>query len=234
MYITSCKGGDGFGSQYQRIVMSILYSEITNNEFVYRPFEKMEHNYDNDPDFIIKKEKFINLYDKYKLINEVENVLELGPRVYEIENNLDFCLKLESLKNVKKFLHIGKTNPYDNNYLNVAVHIRKFNQGDNTDYSHDENYYLNVMNHIRNNYTSEKLKFHIFSQGELENFTNFKSDDIVFHLNESIEDTFYGLVTANILVMSKSSFSYTAAMLSDGIIYYLPFWHPKASHWITI
>jgi hypothetical protein len=38
---------------------------------------------------------------------------------------------------------------------------------------------------------------------------------------------------SDILVMSKSSFSYSAALLNENIVYYpKDFWHKKASHWI--
>jgi len=55
----------------------------------------------------------------------------------------------------------------------------------------------------------------------------------VFHLNENLFDTFTGLVAAEILVTSRSSFSYSAAILSDGEIYYQPFWHPPGEKWIV-
>lgn len=32
---------------------------------------------------------------------------------------------------------------------------------------------------------------------------------------------------------SRSSFSYAAAILSDGVIYYQPFWHPPGDKWIV-
>lgn len=233
-YVTSCEGGDGFGAQYQRIISSIMYAELTGKEFVYRPFKDMEHNYDDDQNFIEKKEKFINLIDNYKKINEVSNVLSLGPRVYEVEDNLDVCLGLESLKKIKRLIHENKKKPYDDSFLNISVHIRRFNTHDNGDYAYvDDSYYLNVINYIRSNYEGNKL-FHIYSQGDEKLFEKYQSNDVVFHLDEPIEDTFYGLITSDILVMSKSSLSYSAGILSEGIVYYLPFWHKPASKWLTL
>jgi len=34
--------------------------------------------------------------------------------------------------------------------------------------------------------------------------------------------------------MSKSSFSYSAALLSTNIVYYIPFWHKTLDNWLTI
>ena len=42
-----------------------------------------------------------------------------------------------------------------------------------------------------------------------------------------------GLVSAEILVTSASSLSYTSALLSYGEIYYKQFWHPPSKEWIN-
>ena len=47
----------------------------------------------------------------------------------------------------------------------------------------------------------------------------------------NIFDTFTEMVAADALIMSRSSFSYSAAVLSDGDIYYQKFWHPPMKHW---
>ena len=59
-----------------------------------------------------------------------------------------------------------------------------------------------------------------------------KKKNTFFHLNEDICETFTGLVASDILVTSASSLSYIAAFLTEGIVYYQPFWHPPASKWI--
>ena len=61
MSITNPSRDDGFGAQYQNVLFTALYCEITNNQFVYTPFKQMEHNYDDAPHFLQEKEKFINL-----------------------------------------------------------------------------------------------------------------------------------------------------------------------------
>jgi hypothetical protein len=47
------------------------------------------------------------------------------------------------------------------------------------------------------------------------------------------EDAFNGLVFADALVTSASSFSYVAAMLTDGVVYYKHFWHKPSMKWIV-
>jgi hypothetical protein len=88
------------------------------------------------------------------------------------------------------------------------------------------------MNEIRDKYKDKSLQFHIYSQGKKENFTNLENTDVEFHLNEELTNTFIGLVAADILILSPSSFSYVAGLLSDGIVYYKEFWHNKKRDWI--
>ena len=40
------------------------------------------------------------------------------------------------------------------------------------------------------------------------------------------------ILFSDILVTSASSFSYSAALLNNGEIYYKPFWHPPMNNWI--
>ena len=242
MNVTNCVRGDGFGAQYQTIIWAILYAEQNNYDFYYTPFSAMEHNYDNDPDFLIKKEKLINIIDNFPTISELPKdatVKQLcggisGVNFNSIENDLSGCSKLLSFKKIKNVFHINKTPVFNSKIINIAVHVRKQNSDDNHTLGIcSDDYFLRVIDHIRNTYDGEKI-FHIYSQGEEKDFLHFKNDDVVLYLNQSIETTFYSLVTAQILVMSKSSLSYTAAMLSDGVIYYLPFWHKPASTWLIL
>jgi allantoicase len=95
-----------------------------------------------------------------------------------------------------------------------------------------DHYYLNVMNNIREKYAHKDVCFHIYSQGDISKFECYKGTDVILHIDENLFDTFIGLVGAEVLVMSASSFSYSAALLSDGEIYYLPFWHRPSKNWI--
>ena len=87
------------------------------------------------------------------------------------------------------------------------------------------------MNRIRDDYRDRDIVFHVYSQGRVEDFAELASDQTVFHLNEKVLDTFTVLIFANVLVTCRSSFSYLAALLSDNVIYYMPFWHAPRSHW---
>ncbi len=59
--------------------------------------------------------------------------------------------------------------------------------------------------------------------------------NLVHRLNGRAIDCLEGLATADVLVMSRSSFSYVAAILNrDGAVMYHPFWHRGMSSWIEV
>jgi len=52
-------------------------------------------------------------------------------------------------------------------------------------------------------------------------------------LNGDVLPTFHGMVFADALICSGSSFSYCAAFLSNGVVYYKRFWHRPADFWLV-
>jgi hypothetical protein len=59
--------------------------------------------------------------------------------------------------------------------------------------------------------------------------------NLVRCVNGRAIDCMRGLATADILVMSRSSFSYVGAILNrDGIVMYHPFWHEAPSAWMRV
>ena len=123
---------------------------------------------------------------------------------------------------------------FKNGKINIALHIRRPNNNDNRTGGTDtpDIYYLDIMKKIRNKYKEKELLFHIYSQGNINNFKLYENNDTIFHLNEDIENTFIEMVAADVLVISASSFSYVAALLSDGEIWYKQFWHGPRKNWI--
>ena len=65
----------------------------------------------------------------------------------------------------------------------------------------------------------------------LEDFSGFPQ--IVYHINECPVETLKQLTTADILLASRSSFSYIAGMLKkEGVVLFHPFWHSLSPGWI--
>ena len=169
------------------------------------------------------------------------------------EENISRLLVSPPMKLIKSLFYADKNTCFDTAYYNVAVHVRRFNAHDTRVDGVDtpDVYYLNMMKYIRANHSSDKkpLRFHIYSQcGDdksrnecKEKYTAGMDDgegegegaNVVFHLNDDVLLTFHGMVFADALVCSRSSYSYCAALLSNGVIYYKPFWHKPADFWFN-
>lgn len=248
-YYTTQRRTDGFGAQFQNILVDILYTyNNTNNAYVFPNITSFEHNYTNEDNFTQRLVEYMNLRNHFPLPPNVDTT-EL--KVYSdtditypfVERNFGRLLKSEIMNDLKRMFYAGKTTPYDTQYYNVAVQIRRFNCVDTrmagADTSHS--YYIGLMNHIRETHGKDKkpLRFHIYSQTTATDTEEvFKekycgSNDTELHLNGDVLPAFNGMVFADALICSGSSFSYCAAFLCNGVIYYKRFWHRPADFWLV-
>ena len=239
--ITNPARSDGFGAQFQTVIYSAILAELSGKEFRYTPFKEMEHNYNNDPEFIQKKENLINFIGNFKINTDatIQAKTNVGDVITFYERNLKECENSAALKRIKKIFRANKNKSdyFDDNHFHIAMHVRRPNAHDSRIAGADtpDQVHLDAMSHLRSVYSSKKLLFHIFSQGDIETFKSiYKGDDIVLHINEPIETTFASMVFADALVTTSSSFSHCAGVLSEGTVYYIPFWHPPLPSWILL
>ena len=228
---------DGFGAQLQNIIWTYILCKMNNYEYYYLPFSKVEHNYDNDINFVKNIEDFLNFKKQFNLSNTNINQVPSHICYNYIEKNI-FSQNYEKyLNEFKDIFYKDKDkelNYFKNNKINVAVHIRRPNKHDNRIQGTDTpgNYYLTIIKKIKEKYFDKELIFHIYSQGDLENFKIYENTNTILHIDENLLDTFKGMIFSDILVTSASSLSYSAALLSNGEIYYKQFWHPPMNNWI--
>lgn len=247
-YISNKCNGDGFGSQFQYLISILLICYREGYSFVYNKLTSMEHNYNNDPDFMEKMENLMNIrpyfprFEDISLTNAYITIYDMTAK-YVIDGNVNDYATDESLNQIKTMFWANKDRASVFPHMeggtpttHVAVHIRRPNSDDNRTLGTEtpNDFYLNAMQRIRNENPDSKLLFHIYSQGPLDSFQCYIADDTVLHIDEDIEPTFLGMVSANMLITSFSSLSYVAGFLSDGIIYYHPFWHPPRKSWICL
>ena len=136
---------------------------------------------------------------------------------------------------------------FNRNFLNIAIHLRR---GDIVIGQENKNsnlllrwqgneYFVNVLQNVLNKNKSEKpIAIYIFSQGNVGDFLEFNQfENLHFCLDVNPLDSFLHMVYADILITSKSSFSYKPALINKGLkVCPKDFWHgyPKTNDWILV
>jgi hypothetical protein len=134
---------------------------------------------------------------------------------------------------------------FSKDHFNIAVHVRRGDivAGQKTgNLNHqmrwqDNDYFKNVLGNVLKVLKTDKpLAIYLFSQGVPEDFRDFEDfDNLRLCLDMNAQDSFLHMVFADLLITSKSSFSYKPALLSRGIrVCPKDFWHgyPTDKKWI--
>lgn len=134
---------------------------------------------------------------------------------------------------------------YSEQYLNIAVHIRRGDvweaaqAGSKTENKLvSEEYYVGLLERLQDFFGSspKPVRFHILSDGRPEDFVRFTFaseceaslklesglliENIQFHLRQSTFDTIYHMIKAPIFVPGKSTFSVMAVLLGKSHVFY--------------
>lgn len=258
-FIRFSGGWDGAGAQIHSIISIMLFSRIFGIKYLHNPLKNIEH-YQGDRDewsslweknFSLDKIEPVynkdenNLKSKnlkqplllWKRKNTVYNIhnchffLDLFPDNYKVFSN-DFR-KSYFLRNSDKHF---KFNSYKK--ITIGLHIRR---GDVNSMNHPDRYTTDeflikklsvIVSVLKKNNIDFQIS--IFSEGKRNDFGVFNKFNPVLCINEDALDTMHLMINQDILIMAKSSFSYIAAIISEGIIFYEPFWHSSLKDWINL
>lgn len=257
-YITCTGKIDGIGAQVQAVLSTILFAREFGLIYVHTPFKEIEHNADKQ-DAARKWESFLGLgqgevsidtlrleqlnvvrVDSPRKIRNRKNTLYIIHHCHEFADEFPNCylkLKKQILQKHKSAQRNSCKLHQQVGRINIALHIRR---GDvsaaSADRFTDNRYYHKILTELRSVLDSLRLNssIHLYSQGEVEDFLEFDEFNLYYHLDECPFETFHNLIEADVLVMSKSSFSYSAALLSNSIKLYQPFWHKPLKNWIVV
>lgn len=124
---------------------------------------------------------------------------------------------------------------YSRDNFNIAIHIRRGdvsnvrkNNPNLTMRWQNNKYFEEVLASVIGGLKQRKpIAIYIFSQGVREDFLEFeKFENVTFCLGMNVQESFLHLVYADLLITSKSSFSYKPALLNNGIkVCPKNFWH---------
>lgn len=121
--------------------------------------------------------------------------------------------------------------------VTVAVHIRRGDVGSNANslrFTPNQKIVKTIAT-LREILQDLDVPFSIdlFSQGKASEFAEFAELGCRLHLDADAVWTMRNLIESDLLVMSKSSFSYVAALINRGVKLYEPTFNPPLSEWIV-
>jgi hypothetical protein len=259
-FITCAGKQDGAGAQALAIMSTLLFANQLGLTYVHTPFKKIAHNTKLDKIWEDRWENFFNLgqeelnVEKVNQLDIVE-VQKLSKISLKVPNTLYVVNQCHQYANLfpnkygniipslrEKYLS-SKENislPFKKSKeINIAIHIRRGDVKAEGTYSirYTKNTSLvRTVKQVVQLLASYGLKtrLSLYSQGEINDFGELKNMNISFKLDECPFSTIDELIAADVLIMSKSTFSYVAALLSQGIVMYEDFYHKPLSGWVKI
>ena len=188
-------------------------------------FERVDQNF---VDFVKKNQKDDDLYVEIGNID----LMRIADNNYQIWK--PFIKELSSLV----FFDQDKYY-YDDEKLNIALHITNFIEGRDNDRSlsreqfvqgnKKEQYYINLLQKFDQIFNKDsktgslEKEYHIYSRsqtpGDLTQFESFTKLGlpIKFHIDEHPLTSLYHLIRSDVKVLSNSSFSYISAIYGEGV-----------------
>jgi hypothetical protein len=201
------------------------------------------------------KVRKLPLFDEYNSdeISKIKAIIQsyIGQKiVFLAEQDQSYHDQFGVMNTIRQKFHYAKIREqdqliYSKEKFNIAIHVRRGDiaigkQTNNPNLLmrwQDNSYFSNVLSTVLDNLKTNKPVFiYIFSQGKPEDFQEFnRFANIHFCLNMNAQDSFLHLIYADLLITSKSSFSYKPALLNNGIkVCPRDFWHgyPNEKEWI--
>ncbi|MEQ1886579.1 MAG: hypothetical protein ABL967_16055 [Bryobacteraceae bacterium] len=158
--------------------------------------------------------------------------------VFRMEINDQRLLDVDSIYSPAFRTHLRRSmrlNDDRGDVPNAVVHIRR---GDirAPEYAHrylDNAYYLRLIQKIQASNASARIIIHSENDSP-ETFDAFLNLGCTVKLDSSLEEAWQDMILADVLVLSKSSFSYVPALFNSNLVLYTPFWHNKLCDWIDV
>lgn len=257
--------GAGIGHQMANWISGYWWSKQFGLKFAHIPFSTAQWEYflgfgENEKtvsELLRKKykQRILPLFDENKIeeINRIKSIIRSysGKRiVFRCEQDQFYKDQFGVLKDIQCKFYNAKARKNDeliysaSNY-NIAIHVRRGDivigqkkQNPNLLMRWQNNdYFANVLANVLDVIETDKpIAIYLFSQGKESDFKDFSHfPNLHFCLDMNARDSFLHMVYANMLITSKSSFSYKPALLNRGIkVCPKDFWHgyPDTQDWI--
>ena len=245
----TCAGkNDGGGAQVQAIVSVAAFAKYFGARFVHTPLSSIEHCPEGVTmeEFCSSWEKVVNRfgfshadtdkfvrYDTHQFMFEFLMLRAKGKSIrledaHFLTDNHPEIYELVGLVASSRPTNIGQNKK-------IYVHARR---GDveskgptSFRFTSDEKLSLYIKS-VRSKFPSDSEVF-IITENPDSVFVQRFSDCKIVSEEDPVKAIFL-LASADVLIMGKSSFSYVAALLSKGPVFYEPFWHGPLPSWFIL
>jgi|GEM_PF-1820362 len=251
----TCRGKtDGAGAQIQATLSVIAFCRRTGLPYCHSPLKSVEHTKTDDE--ILRWENLLSLSAfssmepgemKSRRIVSLAEFKSLSRKekkgsIVAVEHAHAFteCHSSSFVALAAKLRQVPRTNETrPDGHVGISVHVRR------GDVSPSRNFDRFTSNADLVNWIAAVSELAlsaglvpditVFSQGEPDEFSDIaKATQCKLRLNVDPVDTLKEMASSDVLLMSKSSFGFLAALLCDGVVVYEPFWHGPLPHWVRI
>lgn len=264
-FFSACPNhGAGIGHQMANWIAGYWFAKQFNLKFAHMSFSSPGWEYFlgfGENETIVEELTKTGGYKKVKLplfnefnLKEVERIKNIihsyhnQKIIFIAEQDQFYRDQFGVMGDIKNKFYLAKARQFDRllyskDFFNIAVHLRRGDivtgkSGTKLQMRWQGNdYFINVLATVLCKIkTNKEVAIYLFSQGERKEFLDFEVfDNVNFCLNNNVQESFMHMVYADLLITSKSSFSYKPALLSNGIkICPRDFWHgyPEDNDWI--
>ena len=249
----TCSGrADGAGKQALARISGINFAKAFGATYVDTPFSRLDHASGEMADWLDAWEKCFNLGKgeeridgrPYEIVDYEDYLLNGRPITGNVVLRLQQCYWLnrrypDTFEVIAPALRdkFGAANraPNKDRFV-VAIHVRRgdVDQSRNISRFTPNVSILQTITLIRSVLDELDIKatYHVHSQGKAEDFADFAKLGCELHLDTDAIETMRQIVDSDVLVMAKSTFSYVAALINNGVKLYEPMGDPPMSSWI--
>jgi len=224
IYYCSPGRGDRSGAQIHDMLFAKAYCIENNYKYIGCPIHSGETK---------TLVEYLNITNNYK-IKDGSTYKIILPNVYRKKDSIIFTQKIRD-KIISNFNY-----KYDNNFT-ITVHIRRGDVGPEQKKRYLYNkYYINILKQILihlEKYNNKNIVINICSESKsFESFDEFEQItdyNVKLYLDTSLNKVYDLMIHSDILILSKSSFSFVPAFYNKRCVIYYPFWHNKLDHWLN-
>lgn len=187
-----------------------------------------QQKFDVEYDFSGKYQDLLDFIVENK--NSEENICVEVDKNFIIKNGfplIDEIYENKYLKEIKENLVYSNQTYFDKDIFNISLHLRTLNSCDVPTYPEMETYLVyknsshiqNIFDILKEKFSDKKVRVYVHSQGDKNLFEDLVSlskenFEVILKLNEHPIDDMYHMSNADLLIMSKSSYSWIAHLLN--------------------